>query len=53
MALVSSKCPNNRASGRRGQLGEGTHTVMLEKNRMQFINAVVGFLEEKVPQALK
>jgi pimeloyl-ACP methyl ester carboxylesterase len=35
------------------QLGEGTHTVMLEKNRMQFINAVVAFLEEKDPQALK
>jgi hypothetical protein len=26
---------------------------MLEKNRMQFINAVVAFLEEPDPQALK
>ena len=33
------------------ELGEGTHTVMLEKNRMQFINAVVQFLEEQRPQA--
>jgi pimeloyl-ACP methyl ester carboxylesterase len=35
------------------ELGEGTHTVMLEKNRMQFINAVAAFLEETDPQALK
>ena len=35
------------------QLGEGTHTVMLEKNRMQFIHAVEAFLEEPDPQALK
>ena len=34
------------------QIGEGTHTVMLEKNRMQFIHEVVGFLEEPAPQAL-
>ncbi|HEY0203040.1 MAG TPA: alpha/beta fold hydrolase [Acetobacteraceae bacterium] len=34
------------------ELGEGTHTVMLEKNRMQFINEVVLFLEEGRPQAL-
>ena len=34
------------------ELGEGTHTVMLEKNRMQFINEVVQFLEEQRPQAL-
>lgn len=34
------------------QLGEGTHTVMLEKNRMQFIHAVEAFLEEADPQAL-
>ncbi len=35
------------------QLGEGTHTVMLEKNRMQFIHAVTAFLEEEDPQALR
>ncbi|MGI4938958.1 MAG: alpha/beta hydrolase [Janthinobacterium lividum] len=34
------------------ELGEGTHTVMLEKNRMQFIDEVVLFLEEGRPQAL-
>ena len=34
------------------QLGEGTHTVILEKNRMQFIHAVEQFLEEPRPQAL-
>jgi len=28
------------------ELGEGTHTVMLEKNRMQFFRELVGFLEE-------
>jgi hypothetical protein len=53
MALAFQQTPNNGAPGRGDQHGEGTHTVMLEKNRMQFINAVVGFLEEKVPQALK
>jgi len=34
------------------ELGEGTHTVILEKNRMHFINEVVQFLEEGRPQAL-
>ena len=34
------------------QLGEGTHTVMLEKNRMQFFHEVAAFLEEVQPQAL-
>ncbi len=34
------------------QLGQGTHTVMLEKNRMQFIHEVAAFLEENEPQAL-
>ncbi len=28
------------------EIGEGTHTVMLEKNRMQFFHELVGFLEE-------
>ena len=35
------------------QLGEGTHTVMLEKNRMQFVHEVAAFLEEQNPQALE
>ena len=28
------------------ELGEGTHTVMLEKNRMQFFREIMGFLSE-------
>ena len=35
------------------QLGEGTHTVMLEKNRMQFFHEILGFLDESDPMALK
>ncbi len=35
------------------ELGEGTHTVMLEKNRMQFFHEVLGFLSEPDPTALK
>ena len=34
------------------ELGEGTHTVMMEKNRMQFLHAVGAFLTEADPQAL-
>lgn len=34
------------------ELGEGTHTVMLEKNRMQFFREILGFLDEKDPLAL-
>ena len=34
------------------ELGEGTHTVILEKNRMQFINEIVHFLEEQQSQTL-
>jgi pimeloyl-ACP methyl ester carboxylesterase len=34
------------------ELGEGTHTVMMEKNRMQFFHEIRGFLEETSPQAL-
>jgi pimeloyl-ACP methyl ester carboxylesterase len=30
------------------QIGEGTHTLMLEKNRMQLFRAVQGFLDETV-----
>lgn len=35
------------------ELGEGTHTVMMEKNRMQFFRAVAAFLEEENPTALE
>ncbi len=35
------------------QLGEGTHTVMLEKNRMQFFHEILGFLTEPDVTALK
>ena len=28
--------------------GEGTHSVIMEKNRMQLFNAVQDFLEEKL-----
>ena len=34
------------------ELGEGTHTVMMEKNRMQFLHEVGAFLTEADPQAL-
>jgi len=27
---------------------EGTHTIIMEKNRMQLFNAVQNFLEEKL-----
>jgi pimeloyl-ACP methyl ester carboxylesterase len=35
------------------ELSEGTHTVMLEKNRMQFFRELMGFLDEEQPLALK
>ena len=35
------------------ELGQGTHTVMLEKNRMQFFHEILGFLTESDPVALK
>jgi pimeloyl-ACP methyl ester carboxylesterase len=35
------------------ELGEGTHTVMLEKNRMQFFHEILGFLDESDAMALK
>ena len=31
------------------EIGEGTHTVMLEKNRMQFFREIMGFLDEEGP----
>ena len=33
------------------ELGEGTHTVMMEKNRMQVFHEVMNFLAESDPQA--
>jgi pimeloyl-ACP methyl ester carboxylesterase len=35
------------------EIGEGTHTVMLEKNRMQFFREIIGFLDEENPLALR
>jgi len=35
------------------EIGEGTHTVMLEKNRMQFFREIIGFLDEDEPHALR
>ena len=35
------------------ELSEGTHTVMLEKNRMQFFREIAGFLDEVNPLAIK
>jgi pimeloyl-ACP methyl ester carboxylesterase len=35
------------------ELGEGTHTIIMEKNRMQFFRAVMAFLDETNPLALK
>lgn len=35
------------------EIGEGTHTVMLEKNRMQFFREIMGFLDERDPLALR
>ena len=34
------------------ELSEGTHAVMLEKNRMQFFREIMGFLDEERPLAL-
>ena len=34
------------------ELGEGTHTVIMEKNRMQFFREVAAFLNERDPLAL-
>ena len=35
------------------EIGEGTHTVMLEKNRMQFFREIIGFLDEENPLGLR
>jgi hypothetical protein len=34
------------------EIGEGTHTIMMEKNRMQFFREVMNFLNESDPLAL-
>jgi pimeloyl-ACP methyl ester carboxylesterase len=34
------------------ELGEGTHTIIMEKNRMQFFHEVTGFLAEVDPLSL-
>ncbi len=33
------------------EIGEGTHSVMLEKNRMQFFREILNFLTEPAPAA--
>jgi hypothetical protein len=33
-------------------LSEGTHSVMMEKNRMQFFHEVMNFLDEREPQGV-
>jgi pimeloyl-ACP methyl ester carboxylesterase len=33
------------------EIGEGTHTIIMEKNRMQFFREVMNFLSETDPQA--
>jgi pimeloyl-ACP methyl ester carboxylesterase len=35
------------------EFGEGTHTIIMEKNRLQFFHEVVGFLSEGDPQGLQ
>jgi pimeloyl-ACP methyl ester carboxylesterase len=35
------------------ELSEGTHSVMMEKNRMQFFREILLFLDEREPLALK
>jgi pimeloyl-ACP methyl ester carboxylesterase len=34
------------------EIGEGTHTIMMEKNRMQFFREMMNFLNESDPLAL-
>ena len=35
------------------EISEGTHAVMLEKNRLQFFREIMGFLDEEQPLALR
>ena len=34
------------------EIGEGTHSVMMEKNRMQFFREIMNFLDERDPQGV-
>ncbi len=34
------------------QIGEGTHTIIMEKNRMQFFREIMNFLDEHDPQGV-
>ena len=51
MPWAAPSAESTRRDKRWIELGEGTHFVMLEKNRIQFIREVELFLEEN-PQAL-
>ena len=31
------------------EIGEGTHSIMMEKNRMQFFREIMNFLDERDP----
>jgi pimeloyl-ACP methyl ester carboxylesterase len=53
MAIEYFALLKNAPYRRMVEIGEGTHTVMLEKNRMQFFREIVGFLDEENPQALR
>lgn len=47
-ALASTRLPETHAAWREYVLiGEGTHTVLMEKNRLQFFAAVQSFLEAR------
>jgi pimeloyl-ACP methyl ester carboxylesterase len=34
------------------EIGEGTHSIMMEKNRMQFFHEIMNFLDERDPQGV-
>ena len=34
------------------EIGEGTHTIIMEKNRMQFFREIMNFLDERDPQGV-
>jgi pimeloyl-ACP methyl ester carboxylesterase len=34
------------------EIGEGTHSIMMEKNRMQFFREIINFLDERDPQSM-
>ena len=53
MASTRLTFGESKAHKRLIELSEGTHTVMMEKNRMQFFRELMGFLDEEKPLALK